>query len=93
MPPQLVGEWDGDGAGIRFDKIRFSADGGVALIFNSGSVLEGIAVADETSLILYAQGGPIHYRRWSVEAFEVGSGYTFENFVPGGVSYVRQASG
>ncbi|MFJ6895207.1 hypothetical protein [Streptomyces hokutonensis] len=93
VPPELVGEWDGDGTNVRFDKIRFGADGRVALLFNNGGVFEGTAVAEETSLTLYVPGGPIHYRQWSIEAFEAGYGYTFENLVLDGVSYVRQTSG
>ncbi|MEW1642302.1 hypothetical protein [Streptomyces sp. NPDC091219] len=93
VPAELVGEWDGDGTAVRFDKIRFGADGSVALLFNNGGIFEGTAVAEDTSLTLYVPGGPIHYRRWSIEAFEAGYGYTFENLMLDGVSYVRQTSG
>ncbi|MFF4055579.1 hypothetical protein ACFYZ8_05660 [Streptomyces sp. NPDC001668] len=87
-----MGEWDGDGTDVRFDKIRFDADGRVTLLFNNGRVFEGTAVTEETSLTLYVPGGPIHYRRWAIEAFEAGYGYEFENLMLDGVSYVRQTS-
>ncbi|MGC0211141.1 hypothetical protein [Streptomyces levis] len=93
VPSELVGEWDGDGTAVRFDKIRFSADGGVSLIFNTGTVLEGTAVAEGTSLTLYVPGGPIAYEHWSIDAFDAGYGYTFENLRLDGVSYVRQITG
>ncbi|MFI8216097.1 hypothetical protein [Streptomyces sp. NPDC085932] len=93
VPSELVGEWDGDGTAARFDKIRFSGDGGVSLLFNSGTVLEGTAVAEGTSLTLYVPGGPIAYEHWSIDAFDAGYGYTFENLRLDGVSYVRQIAG
>ncbi|CAM5232228.1 hypothetical protein SALBM311S_00741 [Streptomyces alboniger] len=89
-----MGEWDGDGAGsARLNKIVFTADGDVALHYNSGQVLSGPAVAEGSSLTLYVPGGPISYARWSIEEFDAGYGYTFENLLLDGVSYVRQISG
>ncbi|MFD8153384.1 hypothetical protein ACFV28_21880 [Streptomyces sp. NPDC059720] len=93
VPDRLVGEWDGDGTALRFDRIRFAGDGGVRLLYANGLVLEGTAVAEGTSLTLYVPGGPIAYAYWSVEEFDAGYGYTFENLLLDGVSYVRQTSG
>ncbi|MCX5199760.1 hypothetical protein OOK31_38785 [Streptomyces sp. NBC_00249] len=44
-------------------------------------------------MVLYVSGGPIRYARWSVSEFDAGYGYTFENLVLDGVSYVRQTGG
>lgn len=93
VPGELVGEWDGDGTSVRFDKIRFSEDGGVSLIYNTGLVLEGTAVVEGTSMTLYVPIGPIPYEHWSIEQFDAGYGYTFENLRLDGVSYVRQIAG
>ncbi|MFJ7180230.1 hypothetical protein ACIQXA_28430 [Streptomyces massasporeus] len=93
VPSELVGEWDGDGTPVRFDKIRFSQEGGVSLIYNTGRVVEGTAVVDGTSMTLYVPGGPIPYSSWSIEEFDAGYGYTFENLMLDGVSYVRQIAG
>ncbi|MFC8142205.1 hypothetical protein ACFUKV_10605 [Streptomyces paradoxus] len=93
VPGELVGEWDGDGTSARFDKIRFSSGGDVSLIYNSGLVLEGSAVVDGTSMTLYVPGGPIPYAYWSIEEFDAGYGYTFENLRMDGISYVRQIAG
>ncbi|MFI8889564.1 hypothetical protein [Streptomyces paradoxus] len=93
MPGELVGEWDGDGTEVRFDKIRFSSGGDVSLIYNNGLVLEGSAVVEGTSMTLHVPIGPIAYDYWSIEEFDAGYGYTFENLMLDGVSYVRQIGG
>lgn len=93
VPSELVGEWDGDGTSVRFDKIAFFSDGGVRLIYNSGLVLDGTAVVEGSSMTLYVSIGPIPYEQWSIEEFDAGYGYTFENLWLNGVSYVRQTSG
>lgn len=93
VPGELVGEWDGDGTAARFDKIRFSSGGDVSLIYNNGLVLEGSAVVEGTSMTLYVPGGPIPYEYWSIEEFDAGYGYTFENLRLDGISYVRQIAG
>ncbi|AMW10711.1 hypothetical protein A4E84_15065 [Streptomyces qaidamensis] len=93
VPAELVGEWDGDGTSVRFDKIRFSSGGDVSLIYNNGLVLEGSAVAEGTSMTLYVPIGPIAYDYWAIEEFDAGYGYTFENLMLDGVSYVRQIGG
>ncbi|WP_158681041.1 hypothetical protein [Streptomyces viridochromogenes] len=93
VPSELVGEWDGDGTSVRFDKIRFSDDGGVRLLYNSGLVLDGTAVVEGTSMTLYVPGGPIPYAHWSIEQFDAGYGYVFENLKLDGSSYVRQIAG
>lgn len=51
------------------------------------------AVADGSSLTLHVPGGPISYEQWSIDEFDAGYGYTFENLMLDGVSYVRQISG
>ncbi|MEV8553144.1 hypothetical protein AB0L04_25445 [Streptomyces glaucescens] len=94
IPEELKGEWDGDGDGAaRLDKIVFTADGVAELHYNNGRVLTGPAVADGSSLTIHVQGGPITYAHWSIEEFDAGYGYTFENLLLDGVSYVRQISG
>ncbi|MFC9507383.1 hypothetical protein [Streptomyces sp. NPDC057002] len=93
VPSELVGEWDGDGTSVRFDKIRFSADGGVRLLYNNGLVLDGTAVVEGTSMTLYVPIGPIPYDDWSIEEVDAGYGYAFENLKLDGISYVRQIAG
>ncbi|MFI6375756.1 hypothetical protein [Streptomyces sp. NPDC050546] len=78
---------------MRFDKIRFFDDGGVSLIYNNGRVLEGTAVVKGTSMTLYVPIGPIPYEYWSIEEFDAGYGYVFENLKLDGISYVRQIAG
>lgn len=93
VPNELVGEWDGDGTAVRFDKIAFFTDGSVRLLYNSGLVLDGTAVVEGSSMTLYVPGGPIPYEHWSIEEFDAGHGYIFEDLTLNGVSYVRQISG
>ncbi|MBT2477431.1 hypothetical protein [Streptomyces sp. ISL-94] len=90
----LVGEWDGDAKGsAQLDRIVFTADGNVVLRYNNRRVLTGPAVVGNSSMIFYVPGGPITYSQWSVSEFDGGYGYTFENLVLDGVSYVRQTGG
>lgn len=94
VPPELVGEWDGDNAGAaRAKKIAFTADGNVILKYPGGRELTGPAVVTGTSMTLYVPGGPIEYQQWSIDAFDAGYGYTFQNLLLDGFSYVRQISG
>ncbi|WP_405965735.1 hypothetical protein OG713_43535 [Streptomyces sp. NBC_00723] len=94
IPDELVGEWDGDGTdSARLTKIVFTANADVELYYNNGQVLSGPAVADGSSLTLHVPGGPISYEQWSIDEFDAGYGYTFENLMLDGVSYVRQISG
>ncbi|MGW6523224.1 hypothetical protein [Streptomyces sp. NPDC054962] len=89
-----MGEWDGDGTdSARLTKIVFTANADVELYYNNGQVLSGPAVADGSSLTLHVPGGPISYEQWSIDEFDAGYGYTFENLMLDGVSYVRQISG
>ena len=94
VPPVLVGEWDGDAKeSARLARITFTADGYVVLRYNNGRVLTGPAVVGNSSMVLYVSGGPIRYSQWSVREFDAGYGYTFENLVLDGVSFVRQTGG
>lgn len=89
-----MGTWDGDGVGsARLDKIVFTADGNVELHYNNRQVLRGPAVVVGSSMTLHVPGGPISYAHWSIEEFDAGYGYTFENLMLDGVSYVRQIRG
>ncbi|GHB67560.1 hypothetical protein GCM10010347_42070 [Streptomyces cirratus] len=94
VPAALVGEWDGDNQGsAQLARIVFTADGNVVLHFNNRQVLTGPAIVGNSSMVLYVPGGPIRYSQWSVNEFDAGYGYTFENLVLDGVSYVRQTGG
>ncbi|MFD3758043.1 hypothetical protein [Streptomyces sp. NPDC058622] len=94
IPRELVGEWDGDGVGsARLNKIVFTANGTVELHYNNRQIRKGPAVVDGSSMTLYVTGGTISYAHWSIEKFDAGYGYTFENLKLDGVSYVRQLSG
>ncbi|MFD3542440.1 hypothetical protein ACFWUQ_23530 [Streptomyces sp. NPDC058662] len=94
VPPALVGEWDGDNKdSAQLARIVFTADGYVVLRYNNGRVLTGPALVGNSSMALYVPGGPIRFARWSVSEFDAGYGYTFENLVLDGVSYVRQTGG
>ncbi|MEU5047249.1 hypothetical protein [Streptomyces griseorubiginosus] len=94
VPPELVGEWDGDGEGsARATKIEFFAEGFVAVYYNNGQVLRGPAVVQGSAMTLHIPGGPLYVRNWSITPFDAGYGYAFENLSLDGVSYVRQISG
>lgn len=94
VPEELVGEWDGDGEGsARATKIEFFAEGYVAVHYNNGQVLRGPAVVEGSAMTLHIPGGPLYVRNWSITPFDGGYGYTFENLLLDGVSYVRQISG
>lgn len=94
VPQELVGEWDGDGEGsARATKIEFFAEGFVAVYYNNGQVLRGPAVVEGSAMTLHIPGGPLYVRNWSITPFDVGYGYSFENLLLDGVSYVRQTSG
>jgi hypothetical protein len=93
VPAELVGAWDGDGTpSSPVDKITFFADGTVSLLYRGGATLDGPAVVESSQMTLYVPGGPILYRSWSIEEFDAGDGYVFENLMLDGVSYVRQIS-
>ncbi|MFH0179100.1 hypothetical protein ACIA6D_10710 [Streptomyces cacaoi] len=93
VPPELVGEWDGDGPGpARLTKIAFMADGTAALYDNAGKTHFGTAVVSGSAMTIYIPGSEMIVDEWSIEQFEV-EGYVFENLMLDGVSYVRQISG
>jgi hypothetical protein len=92
VPQTLVGEWNRDGTAGRFAKMRFRPEGSVALTLVGGRVIAGTAVVEGTSMTLHVAGGPISYKRWSIEKFELDD-YAFENLILDGVRYVRDVSG
>ncbi|MBZ6475803.1 hypothetical protein [Streptomyces griseocarneus] len=94
IPTELVGEWDGDGEGpARLTKIAFRADGTALLYQNTGQIHYGTAVVSGSSMVIHIPGGQMVVNHWSVETFEAGYGYVFENLILDGVSYVRQIKG
>ncbi|MEU5052743.1 hypothetical protein [Streptomyces sp. NPDC021096] len=93
VPARLVGEWVGDTKPGRIKRITFSAEGNCTLQYSSGLVMRGPVVVQGSLMTFSIPGGPWRQVTYRIERLDDLYGYSFENLILDGSSYVRQVGG